>query len=84
MYCICAMYDVVCEDTIRKKSIRQLLEYYIINFQSQKPYCKYFCRPRTTPLVGWLFGVSRPFETVFQSISGPSPKEREKEERKDR
>ena len=25
-------------------------------------------------LVGWLFWVSRPFETVFQSISGRLPK----------
>ena len=34
------------------------------------------------PLVGWLFWALRPFETVFQSISGRLPKEREKEERK--
>ena len=33
--------------------------------------------------VGWLFWISRPFETVFQSISGRLP-EREKEERNDR
>ena len=25
-------------------------------------------------LVGWLFWVKRPFETVFQSISGRLPK----------
>ena len=29
---------------------------------------------RLPKLVGWLFWVSRPFETVFQSISGPLPK----------
>ena len=36
-----------------------------------------------TGLVGWLFWVKRPFETVFQSISGRLP-ERGKKRRKDR
>ena len=34
-------------------------------------------------MVSWLVGVKRPFETVFQPISGRFP-EREKEEKKDR
>ena len=33
-------------------------------------------------MVGWLFWVKRPFETVFQSISGRLPKRtREREEK---
>ena len=34
-------------------------------------------------LVGWLFWVLRPFETIFQSISGRLPK-RGRKKRKDR
>ena len=34
-------------------------------------------------LVGW-FGFNGPLKKVFQSISGRLPKEREKEERKDK
>ena len=42
------------------------------------------CRYLNEYRVGWLlFWVKRPFETVFQSISGRLP-EREKEKRKDR
>ena len=37
----------------------------------------------TEIIVGWLFWVLRPIETVFQSISGRLPVW-EKEERKDR
>ena len=36
-----------------------------------------------TWLVGWLFWVQRPFETIFQSISGRLPKTGRKR-RKDR
>ena len=32
------------------------------------------CSSSVWGLVGWLFWVSRPFETVFQSISGRLPK----------
>ena len=35
-------------------------------------------------LVGWLFWVKRPFETVFQSISGRLPKRGRKRREKDR
>ena len=34
--------------------------------------------------VGWLFWVLRPFETVFQSISGRLPKRGGKRREKDR
>ena len=44
--------------------------------QAHRNYCKRW-------LVGWLFWVSRPFETVFQSISGRLPK-RGRNRRKDR
>ena len=41
---------------------------------------------RRTPgaLVGWLFVVKRPFQTVFQSISGRLPERGGKEARKDK
>ena len=35
-------------------------------------------------LVGWLFWVKRPFETVFQFISGRLPKRGKKRREKDR
>ena len=35
-------------------------------------------------LVGWLFWASRPFETVFQSISGRIPERGRKMRKKDR
>ena len=50
---------------------------YLFNYKTGFPLS------RMTTLVGWLFWVYRPFETVFQSISGCLP-EREKEKRKDR
>ena len=37
--------------------------------------------PQNIDLVCWLFWVKRPFDTVFQSISGRLSKEREKEKR---
>ena len=38
---------------------------------------------RVARLVGWLFWVKRPFETIFQSISSRLPK-RGRKRRKDR
>ena len=37
---------------------------------------------RVCVCVGWLFGVQRPFETEISVYIGPSPKDREKEEKK--
>ena len=49
----------------------------------EKLYVLFNSVPVISELVGWLVWVYRPFETVFQSISGRLP-EREKEKRKGR
>ena len=52
------------------------------NGRSNKRYFRSYQGKRW--LVGWLFWVLRPFETVFQSISGRLPKRGRKRREKDR
>ena len=66
--------------TLKEKDVAW--EALILKFNAEAGVTK---RTNNNKMVGWLFLAKRPFETVFQFISGRLPEsEREKEKRNDR